>query len=245
MSDPIKDYARAVANLAWRTGHQCNAMPTRADLDAIIASVPAPEAQHHDAPTCNGWWWARHSFNRRWEAVLYVYDGNQEEPEQYVVMNGQEEGRDVSEFDRWVGPLLPPDTTTPAPDVQAQIDATKAEIARLEAVLRWTHTTYCPGGYEERGLHAPECLIEEIDDSDGRHEPMKLYTQEELDAAVARERERQEDLLQAAEAYRAVINRVAAEMVDDDDDIPASDAWEEHRKLTLRLFDAIDRALSV
>ena len=83
--------------------------------DAIIASVPPPAAQHHDAPTCDGWWWARHSFNRRWEAVLYVYDGNQEEPEQYVVLNGQEEGRDVSEFDAWVGPLLPPDTTEPAP----------------------------------------------------------------------------------------------------------------------------------
>lgn len=31
-----------------------------------------------------------------------------------MVLNGQEEGRDVSEFDAWVGPLLPPDTTEPA-----------------------------------------------------------------------------------------------------------------------------------
>ena len=50
--------------------------------------------------------------------MLYVYDGNQEEPEQYVVLNGQEEGRDVSEFDAWVAarhdrsPRQGPSTTT-------------------------------------------------------------------------------------------------------------------------------------
>lgn len=117
----IQEYARAVAEAVF---DECydewgleGGRRKQVDLDAIIASVPPPTAQHHDAPTCDGWWWARHSFNRRWEAVLYVYDGNQEEPEQYVVLNGQEEGRDVSEFDAWVGPLLPPDTTEPAPEV--------------------------------------------------------------------------------------------------------------------------------
>lgn len=117
----IQEYARAVAEAVF---DECydewgleGGRRKQVDLDAIIASVPPPTAQHHAAPTCDGWWWARHSFNRRWEAVLYVYDGNQEEPEQYVVLNGQEEGRDVSEFDAWVGPLLPPDTTEPAPEV--------------------------------------------------------------------------------------------------------------------------------
>lgn len=119
MTDPIKDYARAVAEAVWHHARTFEVPdpPLWEELDAIIASVPPPTAQHHAAPTCDGWWWARHSFNRRWEAVLYVYDGNQEEPEQYVVLNGQEEGRDVSEFDAWVGPLLPPDTTEPAPEV--------------------------------------------------------------------------------------------------------------------------------
>ena len=119
MSDPITDYARAVAEAVLMVCEESglpdmDAEDVRESLSDIIASVPRPTAQHHDAPTCDGWWWARHSFNRRWEAVLYVYDGNQEEPEQYVVLNGQEEGRDVSEFDAWVGPLLPPDTTEPA-----------------------------------------------------------------------------------------------------------------------------------
>lgn len=115
----IQEYARAVAEAVWHHARTFEVPdpPLWEELDAIIASVPPPTAQHHDAPTCDGWWWARHSFNRRWEAVLYVYDGNQEEPEQYVVLNGQEEGRDVSEFDAWVGPLLPPDTTEPAPEV--------------------------------------------------------------------------------------------------------------------------------
>ena len=114
----IQAYARAVAEEVWHHARTFEVPdpPLWEELDAIIASVPPPTAQHHAAPTCDGWWWARHSFNRRWEAVLYVYDGNQEEPEQYVVLNGQEEGRDVSEFDAWVGPLLPPDTTEPAPD---------------------------------------------------------------------------------------------------------------------------------
>ena len=120
----IQEYARAVAEAVLMVCEESglpdmDAEDVRESLSDIIASVPRPTAQHHDAPTCDGWWWARHSFNRRWEAVLYVYDGNQEEPEQYVVLNGQEEGRDVSEFDAWVGPLLPPDTTEPAPDVQA------------------------------------------------------------------------------------------------------------------------------
>lgn len=118
----IQEYARAVAEAVLMVCEESglpdmDAEDVRESLSDIIASVPRPTAQHHDAPTCDGWWWARHSFNRRWEAVLYVYDGNQEEPEQYVVLNGQEEGRDVSEFDAWVGPLLPPDTTEPAPEV--------------------------------------------------------------------------------------------------------------------------------
>lgn len=64
------------------------------------------EAVNH--PTKPGWYWARAKFNRQWGPVLYVFDGNQEEPEQYVVCIGQEEGRDLSEFDRWVGPLEAP-----------------------------------------------------------------------------------------------------------------------------------------
>ena len=120
--DQIRDYARAVAEAVYEYCDRAWSLPGCWDrdkddiMDEVFETVPRPTAQHHAAPTCDGWWWARHSFNRRWEAVLYVYDGNQEEPEQYVVLNGQEEGRDVSEFDAWVGPLLPPDTTEPAPD---------------------------------------------------------------------------------------------------------------------------------
>lgn len=37
-----------------------------------------------------------------------------------------------------------------------------AEVERLRAVLRWTHTTYCTEAWTDRGLHAPECLLYEI-----------------------------------------------------------------------------------
>jgi len=35
----------------------------------------------------------------------------------------------------------------------------RAEVARLRAVLRWTHDTYCFADY---GKHAPECLLCEL-----------------------------------------------------------------------------------
>ena len=40
----------------------------------------------------------------------------------------------------------------------------RAEVARLEAVLRETHTNYCCTAYTDRNMHAPECLLYEIED---------------------------------------------------------------------------------
>jgi hypothetical protein len=38
------------------------------------------------------------------------------------------------------------------------------EVERLRAVLRTTHANYCTPAYTERGLHAPECLLYEVED---------------------------------------------------------------------------------
>lgn len=180
MSSEIRDYAKRVAEAVL---DECydewgleGGRRKQVDLDAIIASVPPPTAQHHDAPTCDGWWWARHSFNRRWEAVLYVYDGNQEEPEQYVVLNGQEEGRDVSEFDAWVGPLLPPDTTEPAPVATPTPDIDPEEVGRALDVL-------VSGG--ETNFTA---LIAAAREYLRLREQPAPDVQAQIDAAVARER---------------------------------------------------------
>lgn len=42
-----------------------------------------------------------------------------------------------------------------------QITELLEEIKRLEAVLQWTHDTYCTPAWTDRDLHAPECLLEE------------------------------------------------------------------------------------
>lgn len=36
------------------------------------------------------------------------------------------------------------------------------EIARLNAVLQQTHVNHCIDAYTKRGMHAPECLQEEM-----------------------------------------------------------------------------------
>lgn len=58
MTDPIKEYARAVAEAVrdeMIEMYRDLRNPAGINLDAIIASVPPPAAQHHDAPTCPGW----------------------------------------------------------------------------------------------------------------------------------------------------------------------------------------------
>ena len=49
--------------------------------------------------------------------------------------------------------------------VEAERDALREQVARLHDVLRQTHTTYCDEIWTSRDLHAPECLLEEIEDA--------------------------------------------------------------------------------
>ena len=42
----------------------------------------------------------------------------------------------------------------------------QAEVERLRGVLRSTHGTYCTADWTERGLHAPECLLHELEAND-------------------------------------------------------------------------------
>lgn len=121
MSDPITDYARAVAEAVLMVCEESglpdmDAEDVRESLSDIIASVPRPTAQHHDAPTCLGWWWARRQGT--WEAVR-VTGWGAGHADRHVAMVSRAGSYTGAVVDRWVGPLLPPDTTEPAPDVQA------------------------------------------------------------------------------------------------------------------------------
>lgn len=42
----------------------------------------------------------------------------------------------------------------------------RARVDDLEAAIRWTHDTYCDESWTGRGLHAPECLLYELEDDD-------------------------------------------------------------------------------
>lgn len=42
----------------------------------------------------------------------------------------------------------------------------RAEVERLRQVLRWTHETHCTSDWTDRGRHAPECLLYEIEEDD-------------------------------------------------------------------------------
>ena len=115
----IQEYARAVAEAVLMVCEESglpdmDAEDVRESLSDIIASVPRPTAQHHDAPTCLGWWWARRQGT--WEAVR-VTGWEAGHADRHVTMVSRSYTGAV--VDRWVGPLLPPDTTEPAPDVQA------------------------------------------------------------------------------------------------------------------------------
>lgn len=56
-------------------------------------------------------------------------------------------------------------------EIQAAHDRLAGENAklraahdRLNASLRWTHETYCDSAYTDRGLHAPECMLHDVED---------------------------------------------------------------------------------
>jgi hypothetical protein len=42
-------------------------------------------------------------------------------------------------------------------------DEATAEVERLRAVIRETHDIYCSDAYTDRGMHAPECRLYEIE----------------------------------------------------------------------------------
>jgi hypothetical protein len=48
---------------------------------------------------------------------------------------------------------------------RGECGAMRLELARLRAVIRETHTTYCTPSWTDRNLHAPECLLHEIEES--------------------------------------------------------------------------------
>ena len=111
MNDADRDYAKRVAEAVWNYVDAANALRPFAealgdDLDSIIASVPPPTAQHHDAPTCPGWWWARRK--GKWEAVRVTGWGAASQ-DRHVAMVERAGSFTGAVCDAWVGPLRSPD----------------------------------------------------------------------------------------------------------------------------------------
>lgn len=50
----------------------------------------------------------------------------------------------------------------PLPTLLSQLARAGEENARLNAVLAQTHANYCTEAWTSRGLHAPECLLQEV-----------------------------------------------------------------------------------
>jgi len=48
----------------------------------------------------------------------------------------------------------------------ARIAELEAENERLSTAIRQTHTNYCTEAWTDRGLHAPECLLYELESPD-------------------------------------------------------------------------------
>ena len=107
----IQEYARAVAEAVLMVCEESglpdmDAEDVRESLSDIIASVPRPTAQHHDAPTCLGWWWARRQGT--WEAVR-VTGWGAGHADRHVAMVSRAGSYTGAVVDRWVGPLRSPD----------------------------------------------------------------------------------------------------------------------------------------
>jgi hypothetical protein len=132
----IQEYARAVAEEVF---DECydewgleGGRRKQVDLDAIIASVPPPTAQHHAAPTCDGWWWAKMSPDEgEWHVVEVI--SNNDTGARWCEMTGLSAGLDIESLTLWVGPLLPPDTTEPAPMMRCRKEPHEARGGYLHA----------------------------------------------------------------------------------------------------------------
>lgn len=48
-------------------------------------------------------------------------------------------------------------------DHERVVNDLEAELLRLRSVLRQTHVNHCTEAWTGRGLHAPECLLYEVD----------------------------------------------------------------------------------
>ena len=158
---------------------------TETDLESIIEAIPEPEpdVQHHDAPTCGGWWWARFredsGFVPGWHVIEIAKSNN-------GLIAAKVSGW-IAAADAWVGPLLPPDTTKPAPDVQVVTFRTVELDDVAHRALRQAAQDVLD---EAPTIQTPDVQAQ-IDADDGvcpRH-GCAVCEECAIDAAVARERE--------------------------------------------------------
>jgi len=69
--------------------------------------------------------------------------------------------------------------------MRARIAELEAENERLSTAIRQTHTNYCTEAWTDRGLHAPECLLYELESPDA----YQVAYRAKLEAKLARVRE--------------------------------------------------------
>ena len=48
-------------------------------------------------------------------------------------------------------------------EIMHERDGLRAEVERLRNAIRHTHESYCAADWTDRGLHAPECLLYELE----------------------------------------------------------------------------------
>ena len=184
----IQEYARAVAEAVL---DECydewgleGGRRKQVDLDAIIASVPPPTAQHHAAPTCDGWWWVS-VHGGEWQMKCVVG--------KTVWQNAQGESWRMSYSGwnaRWVGPLLPPDTTEPAPVATPTCDIETQRARAIEALdypPERENALRCLREHPE--TPTPDIDPEEVRRALGEYFAGKQYSEFAVDKIVAAARE--------------------------------------------------------
>lgn len=124
------------------------------DIDPEEVRREPPVMQHHAAPTCDGWWWVS-VHGGEWQMKCVVG--------KTVWQNAQGESWRMSYSGwnaRWVGPLLPPDTTEPAPDVHSIGYPETVENVYDDAALNMARHQGCVDGWR-RGRRDMQAQIDE------------------------------------------------------------------------------------
>lgn len=137
----LQEYARAVAEAVLdEVLPHTDPRPAAAAIDAVIATVPKPAPQHHAAPTCDSFERMRFQ-NLLWDAINRYATSCGGDPSDHVYGNTSRQQAVASVNNAVRDFVLPPDSTSLAPDVQAQECRDPSDDAAVEAVAREMQVT--------------------------------------------------------------------------------------------------------